>query len=162
MIQDCNSRTGEPIEAASGDACTRQRRRLSLAILWATVLVGVLAAAAPAWAHEFTLDAVMNAFVKIDPREAHLVIRVPLYAIKSAKFPVNGREIDVAAAEPAIQRALSLVGREITLEENGRPLRASAASGRLSLPSDRSFESYEAAVAHVAQPVGPDTVIYAD
>ncbi len=46
-------------------------------------------------AHEFKLDAVINAFVKIEPGEAQLVIRAPLYLFKSAKFPVNNIEIDV-------------------------------------------------------------------
>ena len=33
-------------------------------------------------AHEFKLDAVINAFVKIEPGEAQLVIRAPLYLFK--------------------------------------------------------------------------------
>ena len=47
-------------------------------------------------AHEFKLDAVMNAFVKIEANEAHLVIRAPLYRVQGRrKFPVKGTEIDV-------------------------------------------------------------------
>ena len=34
-------------------------------------------------AHEFKLDAVINAFVKIEPGEAQLVIRAPLYLFKA-------------------------------------------------------------------------------
>jgi hypothetical protein len=113
-------------------------------------------------AHEFKLDAVINAFVKIEPGEAQLVIRAPLYLFKSARFPVNNIEIDVDKSAPAIERALAAIQQDITLSENGRPLVASHASGRLSLPSDRSFESYEQAASHVSEPLEHGTGIYVD
>src|ERR1700736_1608701 len=113
-------------------------------------------------AHEFKLDAVINTFVKIEPGEAQLVIRAPLYLFKSAKFPVNNVEIDVDKSAPAVERALAAIQHDITLFENDRPLVASHASGRLSLPSDRSFESYEQAASHVAAPLEAGTSIYID
>lgn len=116
----------------------------------------------PASAHNPPFTNVMNAFVKIEPREAHLVIRVPLPVLEPAKFPLSGRELDLANAEPAIQRALAGLGRDITISENGRPLVPSGALGRLSLPSDRSFERYEDAAGHVAGPVAAGTTIYSD
>ncbi len=112
--------------------------------------------------HEFALESVMNAFVKIEPREAHVVIRLPLHLLKTVNLPLTGRELDLANAEPAIQRALEALGRDITLSEDGRRLAPSSAIGRLSLPSDRSFDQYEEAVSHVARPVDPGTSIYAD
>ncbi len=113
-------------------------------------------------AHEFKLDAVINAFVKIEPGEAQLVVRAPLYLFKSAKFPVNNIEIDIDKSAPAIDRALAAFQQDITLFEDGRPLAASRATGRLSLPSDRSFESYEQASRHVAEPLERGTSIYID
>src|SRR5712671_4859487 len=93
-------------------------------------------------AHEFKLDAVINAFVKIEPDEAQLVVRAPLYLFKSAKFPLNNVEIDIDKSAPAIERALAAIQQDITVFEDGRPLVASSATGRLALPSDRSFETY--------------------
>src|SRR5260370_13681225 len=58
-------------------------------------------------AHEFKLDAVINAFVKIEPGEAQLVVRAPLYLFKSANFPVNNVEIDFDKSNPPIERALA-------------------------------------------------------
>jgi hypothetical protein len=113
-------------------------------------------------AHEFKLDAVINAFVKIEPGEAQLVIRAPLYLFKQAKFPVAGPEIDVDKAAPAVERALAAIQHDITLLEDDRPLVASHATGRLSLPSDRSFEAYEQAASHVAEPFERGTSIYID
>jgi hypothetical protein len=128
----------------------------------AVAMVIVALTMQPASAHEFKLESLMNAFVKVEPREAHLVIRLPLHVTKTIKFPIRGAEIDLPSAGPAMQRALEAVGHDVTLWEDGRLLVPQSAVGRLSLPSDRSFERYEDAVAHVAQPPPPDTGIYVD
>jgi hypothetical protein len=126
-------------------------------------MLGALTIASrPARAHEFKLESVMTGFVKIEPREAHLVVRVPLHVLRGIKFPLSGAEIALDKADPAIQQALEVVGRQIALfEESGR-LAPTTAIGRLSLPSDRSFDSYQAAVGHVAIRPDPGTGIYAD
>ena len=111
-------------------------------------------------AHEFKLDMVVNAFVKLGPGELQLVVRAPLYLFKAVHFPVSGAEIDVDKAGPAVEQALTAFQQSITLYENGKPLAASRASGRLSLPSDRSFDTYENAASHVAEPVGHDLRLY--
>src|SRR5205823_3579915 len=107
-------------------------------------------------------DAVMTSFVKVESDRADLVIRAPLYLFKQAKFPVKNVEIDVPSSAPALERALQGIKHDMVLFEDGEPLSALAASARLSLPSDRSFESYEAASTHVGEPVAPDTQIYID
>ena len=121
-----------------------------------------LLASRPADAHDFPLKTVMNAFVKIEPTQAHLVIRVPLHLFPATTFPAVGRELDLAHAGPGLERALELVRGGITLSESGAALVPHSASGRLALPSDRSFENYDRAVAHVAWPLEPGTTIYFD
>jgi len=108
------------------------------------------------------MDAVMNAFVKIDEHQAHLVVRVPLFALRHAGFPLHGREIDVERSGPAIERALALIGEDISLFEDEQPLRPSSATGRLQLPSDRSFDSYDEALADAGGTPAAGTVVYAD
>jgi hypothetical protein len=140
-------------------------RRAAYRVLRGIALACCLLAAVapvPAPAHEFTLDAVLNAFVKVEHNELHLVVRAPLYLFKAAKFPSSGSEIELARAEPALQRGLAALQQGVTLTEDGRALSATAATGRLSLPSDRSFDSYETATAHVAAPVEPGTRIVVD
>jgi HupE/UreJ protein len=105
---------------------------------------------------------VINAFVTIEPGAAHLVVRAPLYLFKSAKFPVKGAEIDVPQSGAAVERALAAIQQDVVLFGDGRKLSASTASGRLSLPSDRSFQSYDQALGHVGEPAVPDTHIYVD
>lgn len=115
-----------------------------------------------ALAHEFKLDALISAFVSTSPGELQLVVRAPLYLFKSVRFPVAGAEIDVDASGPAVERALAAIEKDIQLFEDGRPLAASAARGRLSLPSDRSFQDLDTALAHVATPIEPGTHIFID
>ena len=111
------------------------QRRLLLASAFVAGCVALCGSTARA--HEFKLDALINAFVKIEPGEAQLVVRVPLYLFKSAKFPVNNVEIDVEKSAPAVERALAAIRQDITFFEDGHPLMASHATGRLSLPSSK-------------------------
>src|SRR5262249_27201086 len=90
----------------------------------------------------------------------HLVVRLPLHVIATVKFPIKGAEIDLANAAPAIKQALQGVAAGIVLSENGRPLTPSRSVGRLSLPSDRSFELFDRAVAWVASAPAEGTTIY--
>ena len=134
-----------------------QRARMVVFMVGCALLVPGLADS-----HEFALESTMTAFVKIDPREAHLVIRVPLHLLRSARFPLNGREIDFNTSDPAVQRALADIARHVTLWENDRLLSQSNAIGRLSLPSDRSFDRYADAARHVSEPVDQRMAIYTD
>src|SRR6266576_3785829 len=95
------------------------------------LLACAAACAQIARAHEFKLDAVINAFVKIEPGEAQLVVRAPLYLFTSVKFPVNNVEIDADQSVPALDRAIASYEQSITLYENGRPLVASRGTARL-------------------------------
>lgn len=116
----------------------------------------------PTSAHEFKLDALINSFVKIDGNHAHVVVRAPLYLFKAVTFPVRKGEIDVPNAGAALERATAAVAQDIVLFEDGRALTPVQSRSRLALPSDKSFESYDEAVGHVATAVAADTQIYID
>ena len=134
----------------------RRSRALALATL-------VLAAATPARAHEFKLDSVITAFLRIAAPEAHLVVRVPLHVAASIPLPLNGREIDLARADEPVDRMVDALARDLALWEGagGPPLAPSSRVARLALPSDRSFDRYEDAADAVAHPPPRGTVIYA-
>jgi len=131
----------------------------SLAIVLA---LSYVLAAPQAAAHDFPLHTVMTSFVKIEPHQAHLIIRVPLDMVHSVQFPMNGQTYNLAASSPAIQIALNGVASDIEIWENGARLRPTSAIGRLTLPSDRSFESYEQADILVEQPMDLTSGIYFD
>ena len=103
-------------------------------------------------AHDLPMNTVMNAFVKIEPHQAHLVVRVPLDLLRGVPFPMKGSQYDLAASGPATQQAVQALADGLVMLENGVRLVPSNSSGRLSLPSDRSFENYDSALALMARP----------
>jgi hypothetical protein len=84
----------------------------------------------------------------------HLVATSP-----GVPFPVKDGRYDVRAAGGAGEIALLLLEDGFALLENGVPLTPSAASGRLSPPSDRSFEGFESAAALADKPADGSTPI---
>ena len=114
-------------------------------------------------AHEFKLDAVINAFVQIEPGEAQLVVRAPLYLFKSVRFPVNNVEIDVDKSAPAIERALAAIEKDIALFEDDRRLtRIEARSGDCRCHPIVPSRATSRRCVHVAAPLERDTSIYID
>jgi HupE / UreJ protein len=101
----------------------------------------------------------MNAFVKIETRQADLVVRVPLDLLRGAPFPLAGDHYKVEASKPAVETALKALAATLELWEDNARLAPSSAIGHLASLSDRSFEDYDRAVAQVAEPLAPDAVI---
>jgi hypothetical protein len=128
----------------------------------AAMLISVMLAATSIAAHDLPTSTVMNAFVKIEPDQAHLVVRVPLDLLRGAPFPAKGGQYDLAAVGPAIRDTLSAVSEALPIRENGVQLVPSGATGRLSLPSDRSFEDYQQALAVTSQATDTRVAIYYD
>jgi HupE / UreJ protein len=113
-------------------------------------------------AHDLPMNSIMNAFVKVEPRQMDLVVRVPLDLLRGVPFPVKDAQYDVGASEPAAQLALVLLEDGFVVLEDGVRLTPSSSSGRLSPPSDRSFESYESAAALADRPPDATTPILYD
>jgi hypothetical protein len=117
--------------------------------------VGLLSANA----HDLPLDRMMNGFVKIEPRQADFVVRVPLDLLRGVPFPLAGDHYNIPASRPAVETALKALASALELWEDNVRLVPSSAAGQLAPLSDRSFEDYDRAVAQVAEPLASDTVI---
>jgi hypothetical protein len=112
-------------------------------------------------AHDFPVDTVMSAFVKVEAHEVHLLLRVPLDVLEGAQFPTNGlNEIDIAAAGPALERVQKVFATSMLVWEGGRRILPSSRANQLALPSDRSFASYAGALTHFRAVSVPETAIY--
>ena len=106
-------------------------------------------------AHEIPTDVKINAFVKPEGKRLELLIRVPLAAMIEVEFPIRGPGyLDLPRADEALRGASKLyLIDNISVYENDIPLPAPRiVQARISLPSDRSFTSYEQARAHVEGP----------
>jgi hypothetical protein len=112
-------------------------------------------------AHDIPNDVIAQTFVRPAGNRLQLLIRVPLKAIRDINFPERGPGyLDLARAEPMLADAAVLwISNFIDLYEGDALLpKPQVISTRLSLESDKSFGSYEQALAHVTGPsLPPDT-----
>jgi hypothetical protein len=125
---------------------------------WRVVaMASVLTLALPSrpFAHEIPPSVTVFAFVKPEPTALRLLVRVPLESIRDFELVLRGPGyLDLPSVNPQLQDAARVwIADYVELYENDRPLeRRRVAAARLSLPSDRSFASYDAALASITGP----------
>jgi hypothetical protein len=110
-------------------------------------------------AHEIPTDVVIQTILKPGPESIDFLVRVPLEAMRDVNFPQSGPGyLVISEADKTIRDAAVIwIGREVRLFENDLPLDEwDIIAARLSLPSDRSFESYEMALESFDKPPLPD------
>ena len=138
----------------------RSNRRIVTPSIMAALVVGLLLALpAGTAAHDVPADVLVQAFVKLDGQRLHLLIRVPLVAMRDINFPTRGPGyLDLARVDATLRDAAILwIGDEVALYEGETRLEnQQLVAARVSLPSDTSFGTYEDALAHVMGPRLPD------
>jgi hypothetical protein len=132
----------------------------------AGLAVAVTLLSSPASAHDIPNDVMVQAFVKPAGQRLHLVIRVPLRAMRDVEFPLWGPGyLDLARTDASLRDAATLwLSDNIALYEGDTRLgEGKLLAARVSLPSDKSFASYEEALAQLTGPrLPPDTELYWD
>ena len=109
-------------------------------------------------AHDIPASIVIQAYVRPQGPFVRLLVRVPMAAMRDVEFPLgDGGALDLPRAEPRLRDAAALwLAKDITLYEGDTPLTAPRiVAVRASLPSDRSFVSYDTALANVTGPPLP-------
>jgi hypothetical protein len=143
-----------------------QRPRATWAARVAAAVAGALLtlwAASPS-AHDIPAGVSVHAFVRPEGQRLHVLLRVPLASMRDFNFPAReGVLLDLARVQPmAREAAMTWLATSLAVFEEDRALGApELIAARISLPADRSFESYEAAVQHITAgaPVPPDTAL---
>jgi len=117
-------------------------------------------------AHDIPADVTVRAFVRPEGSQLHLAVRVPLVAMRDVLFPTRGPGyLDLANLDQRLRDAATLwIANGVALYEQDVPLPAPRVlAARVSLPSDRSFATYEEARAHLEGPPLPaDTLLLLD
>ena len=123
----------------------------------ATLVVAMRAAPS---AHDIPRSVTIHMFVKPEGTRLHVLVRVPLGAMRDIQFPQHDGALDIAASAPALSDAVvQWILPDLRFFEDGRPVAAPRiADVRVSLPSDRSFASFAEASTHFAAPPLADTV----
>ena len=107
---------------------------------------------AGAQAHEIPNDVQVQSFLKQEEQGLTLFIRVPLSSMKEVELPLlNNLYLDIPHIKPALQQAAELwFVDNLKIVQGQQSLnRVSVKTARISLPSNRSFVTYETALAHV-------------
>jgi hypothetical protein len=119
-------------------------------------MIALLAASAAAFAHDIPNDVTAQLFVKPEGQRLNVLARVPQRAIRDVVFPERaGGYLDFERAAPLLADAATLwISDSLELYEGDSrlPRRPRIVAARLALESDRSFASYEAAVAAFRAP----------
>ena len=130
------------------------RRSLSsVALVAALVLVNQFAGANGA---DLPPQVVLQGFVKPEDGHLELLVRIPSVMLASFALPKRGPGyLDLAHIEDHLPKVAAAAARQIELLEDGRRLSSTRSKTRLTLPSDRSFQSYATARAHFEEPTLP-------
>jgi hypothetical protein len=124
------------------------------------VAISTLFTPGPGAAHEIPTDVVIQSILRPGTEHIDFLVRVPLDAMRDVNFPQSGPGyLVISEADETIRDAAVIwIGREVVLFENGEHLDEwEIVAARLSLPSDRSFDSYEQALASFGNPPLPDS-----
>ena len=108
-----------------------------------------------ALAHNIPNDVTVQAFFRPEGQHLRLLVRVPLKAMRDVEFPQRGPGcLDLERVDSILPDAVTLwIAGALDVYENGtRVGKPSIAATRLSLESDRSFASYDDALAHLSGP----------
>ena len=129
-------------------------RRLAAALIAALACTLVWAIAPPAAAHDIPADVKINAFFKPAGNRLELLVRLPLASLIDTDFPMRGAFLDLARADEPIRGGIKVwLTDNIDVYENGAQLeKPRVIAALVSLPSDKSFASFEEARAHVLGP----------
>ncbi|HET9042074.1 MAG TPA: HupE/UreJ family protein [Burkholderiales bacterium] len=100
----------------------------------------------------------VHAFVEAERGVLHMVVRLPLALLLNLNLPKRGPGyVDLAQVDAVLPAVLGAIDKDIELFEDGRRLSPGKATARISEASDRSFETYERAVALVRGPRLPES-----
>jgi hypothetical protein len=113
------------------------------------------------FAHDIPADITIQAFIKPEGQTLHYLVRVPMKAMRDIEFPKRGPGfLDMARADEYLHDAAEQwISNFTEIDENDAPLpKPRIVEARASLESDRSFASYDQALAHVSGPRLPDNI----
>src|SRR5207248_77889 len=139
--------------------CTRVSFSASSVVALGVGALVVFLGGAALVAHDIPNDVTVQLLVKPEGQRLRMLVRAPLGAMRDMDYPKrpgtpNADLLDLARAEPTLRDAATLwIGDFLDVYENDQKLPAPrVASVRASLQSDRSFTSYDEALAHVTGP----------
>ena len=107
-------------------------------------------------AHEIPVEVPVHSFVKPQGERLQLLVRMPLRAVRDVEFPAFGPGyLDIEALKPQLQDlAILWVAEFVEVYENDQRLPfPNIAATQLAIFADKSFASFDEALAHTTGPL---------
>ena len=124
----------------------------------------VLAVALSAFGHDIPESIPVQMYVKPSGARLHVLTRVPLTLLLNLDLPKRGPgylDLDALGGEGRLSAAIEAITQELFFYEADGRLRRVAGTARISLPSDRSFSSFEEAAARIhGEPLDTSTDLF--
>jgi hypothetical protein len=119
----------------------------------------VLTLQAALGAHDIPDEIVLQTYIKPEQSQLKVLLRIPLIAVTDANLPKDGTGyLALPYVDPALREAANQISNGIVfLEGDERLVNYELANARISLPSDKSFDTYEGALRRVRGPKIPET-----
>jgi hypothetical protein len=123
------------------------------------IMLAVLACQALLHAHDVPDEIVIQSYLKPDAGRLQVLLRIPLLAVTDTNLPKNGTGyLAMPYLDPALRDAANQIAAGIVfLEKDERLSQFELANARISLPSDKSFDTFSGALSHVRGPKLPDS-----
>jgi hypothetical protein len=113
------------------------------------------------FSHDIPADITLQAFLKPEGQRLHYLVRVPMKAMRDIEFPKRGPGyLEMTRVDEYLRDAAEQwISNFTDIDENAVRLpKPEIVSARVSVESDRSFTSYDQALAHVNGPRLPDNI----
>lgn len=129
----------------------------SAPLLWRILFCLWLAISAEAGrAHDVPGQLRMHALVDTQGDQLRVAVRVPLELLLNVDLPKHGNGyLDLTHVDSAFPRAIAATARGLVFLQEGEPLALVRGHARIALPSDSSFQSFDAAQAAIRGPALP-------
>ncbi len=116
-------------------------------------------------AHEIPSEVTAHLMAKLAGDRVQLLVRVPLSSMRDVEFPaLASGYLDVEKLAPRLPdlATLWIAGFVEIYEDDARLAKPRIAATQISLPSDKSFASFDQALAHVNQPLpaGSESLVW--
>jgi hypothetical protein len=146
------------------EAAVASHRAAVLRMIVAFFAALLLSSPSTALAHDIPNDATVQAFVKPSGERLYLLVRVPLKTMRDIDFPERGPGyLDLGRVDATLRQAATVwISDAIEIYEgNTRLPNPQVVQTQVSLESDKSFASYEEALAHIRGPkLADNTNVY--
>lgn len=127
---------------------------MALTVGWwrsiACAVVALTGFVVPCAAHDIPNELRVHAFMRAEGERLQVLVRVPLALLLNLDLPKRGNGyLDLPSVDRQLSRVIAATAEDLAFYEDGERLTPLRGEARIALPSDKSFQTYEQALASI-------------